>query len=111
VSEPSLLALALDLVEPEQGAARPTVEEALRSAATGSVTPARSGDAPVALVVLDDGRAYTVPDACPHDGNPLSDGFVDGESLVCSRHGWEVDVCSGRCPARPRVRLHARRVS
>jgi nitrite reductase/ring-hydroxylating ferredoxin subunit len=51
----------------------------------------------VALVVLADGSAYAVPDACPHDGGLLSDGYVDGGRLVCARHGWEFDVCGEPC--------------
>ncbi len=48
------------------------------------------------------GRAFVLPDRCPHDGQPLSDGFVDGDRIVCARHGWEIDACSGRrCPITP----------
>ncbi len=54
----------------------------------------------VALVVLADRRAFVVDDRCPHDGGPLSDGFLDGDRLVCARHGWEVDPCSGACGRR-----------
>jgi len=108
---PSTLAIALDLVGELEGADRPTVEEALRAARPGTVTAARRGAAPVALVVLTDGSAFAVPDACPHDGGPLSDGFLDGDQLVCARHGWEVNPCTGTCPVRPGIRLDARRVS
>ena len=110
-TEPSTLALALDLIGDDEGATRPTVEEALRGSEPGTVTPARRGLAPVALVVLGDGSAYAVPDECPHDGGPLSDGFLDGDRLVCARHGWEIDPCSGACPARPGARLEIWRVS
>jgi nitrite reductase/ring-hydroxylating ferredoxin subunit len=34
---------------------------------------------------------------CPHDGGRISDGFVDGERLVCARHGWELVARNGRC--------------
>ncbi len=54
----------------------------------------------MALVVLADRRAFVVDDRCPHDGGPLSDGFLDGDRLVCARHGWEVDPCSGACGRR-----------
>lgn len=76
---------------------RPTVKQALARARPGQVVPARDGVRPVALVVLHDRRAYAVDDACPHDGGSLSDGFLDGDRLVCARHGWEVDPCSGAC--------------
>ena len=109
--DPSILALARDLVGDDEAAPRPTVEVALRHATPGSVTPARRGAQPVALVVLGDGRAYAVADACPHDGGLLSDGFLDGDRLVCARHGWEVDVCSGQCPTRLGERVRCDRVS
>ncbi|RMH44703.1 MAG: non-heme iron oxygenase ferredoxin subunit [Deltaproteobacteria bacterium] len=108
----------MDLAEPAaiEGLApgapvdRPTVRQALRRARPGCVVPARLGRRPVALVVLPDGSAYAVDDRCPHDGGPLSSGFVDGGALVCDRHGWEVDVCTGRCPLRPGAGVASRRV-
>ena len=45
-------------------------------------------------------RAFVTDDVCPHDGGKLSDGFVDGGKLVCARHGWEFDGCTGACPER-----------
>lgn len=86
-----------DLCGPEPTPRRPTVAEALRKAAPGTVAAARERNRPVALVVLHDRRAFVVDDRCPHDGGLLSDGFVEGERLVCARHGWEVDPCSGAC--------------
>lgn len=82
--------------------ARPTVAEALRRSAPGEVVAALHRGRPVAVAVLEDGRAFAVADRCPHDGGLLSDGFVLGDRLVCARHGWEVDPCTGRCPQRPR---------
>jgi nitrite reductase/ring-hydroxylating ferredoxin subunit len=89
---------------------RPTVEDAVRAAQPGQVVAARDGGALVAVAVLADGRAYAVEDRCPHDGGWLSDGFVEGDRLVCARHGWEVDPCTGRCDARPRDLVDARLV-
>jgi len=89
---------------------RPTVEAALAAAGPGDVIAAVDGVRPVALVVLDDGRAFAVEDRCPHDGGQLSDGFIDGDRLVCARHGWEVDPCTGRCDLRPRDRVEVRSV-
>lgn len=91
--------------------ARPTVAEAVRQASPGQVVAARDRGRPVAVAVLADGRAFAVEDRCPHDGGLLSDGFVDGDRLVCARHGWEVDPCTGRCPQRPRAVVDAREVT
>lgn len=87
-----------ELRRPAPAPRRPSVIEALRRAPLGSVTPARDRGRSVALVVLADRRAFVVDDRCPHDGGPLSNGFVDGDRLVCARHGWEIDPCNGSCP-------------
>ncbi|MGC4093917.1 MAG: Rieske 2Fe-2S domain-containing protein [Polyangiaceae bacterium] len=46
------------------------------------------------VVRLDD-RVSCYEDRCPHLGFPLSEGRLDGETLVCAAHGWEFDVKSG----------------
>lgn len=61
----------------------------------GGVIACRQGKRDLVLAVLADGRAFVAPDRCPHDGRPLSDGFLDGERLVCARHGWEIDLITG----------------
>jgi len=33
------------------------------------------------------GERYAIEDLCTHDGNPLSDGPVEGHEVICSRHG------------------------
>jgi nitrite reductase/ring-hydroxylating ferredoxin subunit len=35
--------------------------------------------------------------ACPHQGNPLSDGEVRGHRLRCVYHLWEFDLETGAC--------------
>jgi 3-phenylpropionate/trans-cinnamate dioxygenase ferredoxin subunit len=30
---------------------------------------------------------YAIEDVCTHDGNPLSDGPVEGTEVICTRHG------------------------
>ena len=91
----SLRALLDDLLVEESS--RPEVDDALAACPPGGVIAARDGGEDVAVVRFRDGRAFVVADACPHDGGPLSDGFVDGDRLVCARHGWEVDPCTGTC--------------
>jgi len=63
----------------------------------GAVIAARDGARPVAVARLASGRMVVVDDVCPHDGGRISDGYVEGERLVCARHGWELVVCNGRC--------------
>lgn len=105
-------ALAADLIgeDPfDPGARRPTVEEALAGCAPGEAVAARRGTENVVVFVLTDGRAFVSPDHCPHDGGWLSDGYVDGDRLVCARHNWEFEACSGRCPGRD-VRIPVERL-
>jgi nitrite reductase (NADH) small subunit len=90
----SLRALLDDLLPGDE---RLHVDDALAACPPGSVVAARDASGDVAVVRFRDGRAFVVADACPHDGGPLSDGFVDGDRLVCARHGWEVDPCTGTC--------------
>ena len=33
---------------------------------------------------------------CPHQGGPLCDGIVTGESVVCPLHAWKVNLADGR---------------
>ena len=65
--------------------------------AVGAVIAARVGARRVAVARLGSGRLVVVDDECPHDGGRISDGFVDGEQLVCARHGWMLEARNGRC--------------
>jgi len=63
----------------------------------GAIVRARDGTREVAVARLRSGKLVVVDDRCPHDGGRISDGWVDGERLVCARHGWELRVDGGRC--------------
>lgn len=65
--------------------------------AVGAVIAARVGARRVAVARLGSGRLVVVDDECPHDGGRISDGFVEGEQLVCARHGWTLEARNGRC--------------
>jgi len=65
--------------------------------AVGTVVAARDAGRPVAVARLGSGKLVVVDDRCPHDGGWISDGFVEGDLLVCARHGWELEVCDGAC--------------
>lgn len=82
---------------PAPPAGLPSVEEVGPTLSASEVAAALCDGQRVAVVRTASGRLHVLPDRCPHDGGPLSDGFVDGERLVCARHGWEIDPCSGTC--------------
>jgi nitrite reductase/ring-hydroxylating ferredoxin subunit len=39
-----------------------------------------------------------VGNECPHMGAELSDGYLDGESIVCPWHGWVFSLKDGCSP-------------
>ncbi len=92
---PPPLAQALDLLRGQDSVA----EVAARLEPSEIAAAHHEGEA-VAVVRTESGRIYLLPDRCPHDGGRISDGFVEGEQVVCARHGWEIDACSGRCERR-----------
>jgi nitrite reductase/ring-hydroxylating ferredoxin subunit len=42
-----------------------------------------------------DGKFYAINDICGHRGGPLSEGELDGNTVICPWHGWRYDVTSG----------------
>ena len=108
----SLHAQLYDLLghDPDQVDDRPSVDEAAQACPRGQLRPARDprDGAPVVVLRLASGKVCVVADRCPHDGGPLSDGFLDGDRLVCARHQWEVDPATGACPRRPGARVDVR---
>jgi len=42
------------------------------------------------------GNFYATEDTCPHEGGPLSSGFIEGESVTCPWHGATFDIMSGK---------------
>lgn len=44
---------------------------------------------------------YVIEDVCTHDGQPLTDGPLDGCEITCPRHGARFDVTSGKALCMP----------
>ncbi|MBP6630982.1 MAG: Rieske (2Fe-2S) protein [Kofleriaceae bacterium] len=103
---PSLSALLADLLPPTLG--RPSVAEVAAGLAPGQLGAAEQAGQPVVVVRQADGQLHVLDDACPHDGGPLSDGYLEAGLVVCARHGWEVDPASGACPRRPQAACRRR---
>jgi len=58
-----------------------------------------------ALVLANvDGTICALEDRCSHEEYPLSDGELDGNTLVCMHHGARFDACTGRNKGLPAVR-------
>lgn len=61
-----------------------------------------------------DGHYFAICDTCPHDGGELASGQLDGEVIVCPRHGARFSVKSGAVlgpPAYEDLRTFAVRVN
>ena len=89
------LSQALELLRGQE-----TVAQVAARLAPAQIAAAEHDGESVAVVRTQSGRLYMLPDRCPHDGGRISDGVVEGEQVVCARHGWEIDACSGRCERR-----------
>lgn len=51
----------------------------------------------VMVAVFNLGGAYhAIEDTCPHDRGELASGALEGEEIVCPRHGARFSVITGR---------------
>lgn len=49
------------------------------------------------------GQFFAIGDVCSHDNGPLGDGLLDGNLVVCPRHGAEFDIRTGKAVTLPAV--------
>jgi 3-phenylpropionate/trans-cinnamate dioxygenase ferredoxin subunit len=65
-------------------------------------------------VVQSGGRFYAIDNQCTHDGEELASGAVEGDEIVCPRHGARFCLKTGAAltpPAYEAVRTHELRVA
>lgn len=56
----------------------------------------------VPVVVFNvDGRLFAIEDECSHEAYPLSDGDVEGSTVVCAQHGARFSLESGEALTAP----------
>ena len=48
-----------------------------------------------------DGQYYAIEDVCTHDGGVLTGGAVEGDQIVCPRHGARFSIRTGEALAPP----------
>lgn len=47
------------------------------------------------------GEIHAMENRCPHAGDPLSEGTLEGAIVTCRAHGWKFDVRTGFPPENP----------
>lgn len=60
------------------------------------------GDKPIVILNVA-GKLFALGDVCTHDDGPLGDGMIEGNNIVCPRHGGEFDVRDGKAVQMPAV--------
>jgi 3-phenylpropionate/trans-cinnamate dioxygenase ferredoxin component len=48
-----------------------------------------------------DGQYYAIEDRCTHDDGPLAEGFLNGLTIECPRHGACFDISTGKVLSPP----------
>lgn len=48
-----------------------------------------------------DGEYYAIEDVCTHDGGELASGAIEGEEIICPRHGARFNIKTGEVTAPP----------
>jgi 3-phenylpropionate/trans-cinnamate dioxygenase ferredoxin subunit len=48
-----------------------------------------------------DGELYAIEDVCTHDGGQLTGGHVEGDEIVCPRHGARFSIRTGEALSAP----------
>lgn len=48
-----------------------------------------------------DGEYYAIENVCTHDGGEIASGVLDGDEIVCSRHGARFCIKTGEVKAPP----------
>lgn len=66
----------------------------------GSVRTVDLDGTPVAVFNVD-GRFLAIEDLCSHEEEALSGGEVDGEEVVCPRHGARFSLLTGQALSPP----------
>jgi len=49
------------------------------------------------------GQFFAIGDVCSHDDGPVGDGDIEGDNIVCPRHGGEFEIKSGKAVQMPAV--------
>ncbi len=74
-------------------------------AAAGELSPGASRvvdvDGTTVAVFNINGEYFAIEDVCTHDGGELASGVLDGDQIICPRHGARFCVRSGEALSAP----------
>jgi nitrite reductase (NADH) small subunit len=74
-----------------EGFVRVAARDALRP---GSSRTVQVGRYEIALFNVE-GDYYALENACPHQGSPIVDGWIEGRTVTCPWHAWCFDLRTG----------------
>ncbi len=49
------------------------------------------------------GKFFAIGDVCSHDNGPVGDGEIEGDEIICPRHGGRFEIATGRATSLPAV--------
>lgn len=52
-----------------------------------------------------EGEFFATDNTCLHQGGPLGEGALDGDTVTCPWHGWKYNVKTGVSPENPQVKV------
>ncbi|HEX7540727.1 MAG TPA: non-heme iron oxygenase ferredoxin subunit [Anaerolineales bacterium] len=47
------------------------------------------------------GKLFAIGDVCSHDNGPVGDGEIEGNEIICPRHGARFDIRTGKATSLP----------
>ena len=51
-----------------------------------------------------DNKLYAIEDVCTHDDGPLAEGYLEGTTIECPRHGAHFDIRTGAVLSMPAIK-------
>ena len=64
----------------------------------------------IAIFKVKEGEYHAISNTCPHQGGPLGEGHLEGNTVTCPWHAWNFDVRSGACETVPADRIKSYKV-
>lgn len=47
------------------------------------------------------GKYFAIGDVCSHDNGPVGDGEIEGNEIICPRHGGRFNILTGKATSLP----------